>query len=113
MVLRPKETSHNERTSLLKLAVVCLQFILLFGWIDYSPARYGDYYFPPWADALGWLMTISSVIWIPVFMIVLFCRADGGVAQVCSCVCACVCACVRAVNVCVCVCVQARYTQVC
>ncbi|KAK2163610.1 hypothetical protein LSH36_76g00075 [Paralvinella palmiformis] len=42
-------------------------FILLFTWIDYTPARYGDdYKFPPWADAIGWMMTISSVIWIPI-----------------------------------------------
>lgn len=44
-------------------------FILMFAWIDYSPVRYGDYVYPDWADALGWLMAISSVIFIPLLMI--------------------------------------------
>ena len=44
------------------------QFILLFAWIDYSPVKYGDYVYPKWADALGWLMAIASVICIPAMM---------------------------------------------
>ena len=45
------------------------QFILLFALIDYSPVKYGDYDYPKWADALGWLLAIASVICIPIVMI--------------------------------------------
>ena len=45
------------------------QFILLFAWVDYSPVKYGDHMYPDWADALGWLLAISSVTFIPLVMI--------------------------------------------
>lgn len=37
-------------------------FILLFSWVDYSPAKYGSYEYPMWADSLGWLMTLAVVV---------------------------------------------------
>ncbi len=52
--------------------------ILLFAWIDYSPARLGDYEFPPWADGLGWMMSFASVIWILIIAIYKLVRADQG-----------------------------------
>ena len=62
---------------------ILFQFILLFAWIDYSPARYGDdYQFPPWADFLGWMMTISSAIWIPVTAIYKLCKEEGSFREV-------------------------------
>ena len=48
----------------------------MFAWIDYSPVRYGDYVYPNWADALGWLMAISSVIFIPAIMIKMIYKED-------------------------------------
>ena len=56
--------------------------MLGFAWIDYSPARYGDYYFPAWADAIGWLMTFASVTWIPVMAVYLLCREEGLMREV-------------------------------
>ena len=62
-----------------------LQFVLLFAWIDYSPAHYGDVYFPAWADAMGWMMTFASIIWIPVMAAYLLCREDGSLREVSPC----------------------------
>jgi len=42
----------------------------MFTWVDYSPARYGAYVYPVWADAVGWLMSLSVVVWIPVYAVV-------------------------------------------
>ena len=56
--------------------------MLLFAWADYSPARYGDYKFPRWADAMGWLMTLCSVIWIPIWAGYLVKRQTGSWKQV-------------------------------
>ena len=55
------------------------QFIIIFSWADYSGATYGtEYVFPPWANALGWLMALCSVIWIPVVALYKICREDEG-----------------------------------
>ena len=65
----------------------CVQFVLIFAWVDYSPARYGNYVYPLWADALGWLMSFSVVIWIPVYAVfAVWKEYDGNLLQV-SCVC--------------------------
>jgi len=48
-------------TPLLLLAV------LLFSWYNYTPVSYGDYMYPDWVNAIGWLMGFFSVIMIPCF----------------------------------------------
>ncbi|XP_061187866.1 sodium- and chloride-dependent glycine transporter 1-like [Saccostrea echinata] len=47
--------------------IICV--ILLFAWIDYSPVQYGTYSYPDWSEALGWLMSFFSVIFIPIVML--------------------------------------------
>uniref|UniRef100_A0A673ASG2 Transporter n=1 Tax=Sphaeramia orbicularis TaxID=375764 RepID=A0A673ASG2_9TELE len=42
-----------------------ISVILVFSIIQFSPARYGDYIFPPWAQGVGWLIAMASIIWIP------------------------------------------------
>jgi len=49
----------------------CLSPLTLFGilcflFVQYQPPTLGDYSYPYWAVVLGWLMTISTVIAIPV-----------------------------------------------
>ncbi|XP_070699263.1 sodium- and chloride-dependent GABA transporter ine [Pempheris klunzingeri] len=39
--------------------------ILVFSIIQFKPAHYGDYVFPPWAQGLGWVIALASIIWIP------------------------------------------------
>ena len=55
--------------SILQYRFFFFQFILLFAWIDYTPVKYGDYNYPGWADAIGWLLALASVICIPAMMI--------------------------------------------
>ena len=43
-----------------------VQGVMIFTWVDYTPSEYNDYEFPVWADALGWMMTMSSVAAIPI-----------------------------------------------
>ncbi|XP_071954065.1 sodium- and chloride-dependent glycine transporter 1-like isoform X2 [Antedon mediterranea] len=54
------------------LTPAVLSFVLLFNWISWSPPTAGDYEFPPWAHVIGWLMIISTLFWIPLFMIIEF-----------------------------------------
>uniref|UniRef100_A0A3Q3W523 Transporter n=1 Tax=Mola mola TaxID=94237 RepID=A0A3Q3W523_MOLML len=42
-----------------------LQVILIFSIIQFKPARYEDYVFPPWAQGVGWVIAMASIIWIP------------------------------------------------
>ncbi|XP_032432477.1 sodium- and chloride-dependent GABA transporter ine [Xiphophorus hellerii] len=44
---------------------VLITVILIFSVIQFKPARYGDYVFPPWAQGVGWVIALASIIWIP------------------------------------------------
>ncbi|KAI3373463.1 hypothetical protein L3Q82_022069, partial [Scortum barcoo] len=39
--------------------------ILIFSIIQFKPACYEDYVFPPWAQRVGWVIALASIIWIP------------------------------------------------
>lgn len=39
--------------------------ILVFSVIQFKPARYENYVFPPWAQGVGWVIALASIIWIP------------------------------------------------
>jgi hypothetical protein len=49
---------------------------MFFTWIDYTPSKYADYHYPMWADAMGWLISFSSVMAIPGIMIYKICTVD-------------------------------------
>ncbi|XP_076065864.1 sodium- and chloride-dependent glycine transporter 1-like isoform X1 [Oratosquilla oratoria] len=55
--------------------------ILVFTWIDFKPARYGDYEFPFWANAVGWGLSFVSVMMIPIVAIVKILRENGSFIQ--------------------------------
>lgn len=55
-----------------------LQFIFIFMLVDYSPSKYGDYLYPRWADGVGWLFALSSIIFIPLTMVYKLCRETEG-----------------------------------
>merc|ERR1711976_189679 len=46
-------------------------FILVYSWIDYNRASYGDYTYPTWGDALGWLMPVAVIVGIFATMIIM------------------------------------------
>uniref|UniRef100_A0A3P8Z253 Transporter n=1 Tax=Esox lucius TaxID=8010 RepID=A0A3P8Z253_ESOLU len=39
--------------------------ILVFTIIQFKPARYEEYVYPPWAQGVGWVIAMASIIWIP------------------------------------------------
>ncbi|CAH1796728.1 unnamed protein product [Owenia fusiformis] len=47
--------------------------ILIFTWIDFKQTNYADYWFPPWADVMGWMLAFTSVIPIPLVAIIKVC----------------------------------------
>jgi solute carrier family 6 amino acid transporter-like protein 5/7/9/14 len=52
--------------------------ILIFSFVDYQPAKYGDYRYPLWADCVGWVMSLASVV--PIFAVAIykFIKAKGN-----------------------------------
>ncbi|XP_072176355.1 sodium- and chloride-dependent neutral and basic amino acid transporter B(0+)-like [Diadema setosum] len=55
-------------------------FVLLFNWLNWEEPSYNGP-FPTWAVIVGWLMTMMSLIWIPIVMIYEFVAADGSLAE--------------------------------
>jgi solute carrier family 6 amino acid transporter-like protein 5/7/9/14 len=53
-----------------------LTFVLMFNWMNWTESPK-----PLWGHAIGWLMIISSIIWIPVVMIFEFVRTPGGLVE--------------------------------
>ena len=72
-------------TAVFGIAVVCVQGILVFTWVDYTPLKYGSYAFPPWANLLGWLISFTSVAMIPLLAGIKLSRMDPEltVSEVC------------------------------
>ncbi|XP_014677035.1 PREDICTED: sodium- and chloride-dependent glycine transporter 1-like [Priapulus caudatus] len=44
-------------------------FILVFNWLQYKPASYGDYVYPDWANALGWIIAFVPISATPILAI--------------------------------------------
>lgn len=53
------------RVCWLIVAPVLITVILVFSIIQFKPARYEHYVFPSWAQGVGWVIALASIIWIP------------------------------------------------
>ncbi|XP_048778053.1 sodium- and chloride-dependent glycine transporter 2-like [Ostrea edulis] len=60
------------------VAPIALLAILLFTAIDFNPTEYNKQPFPGWADGLGSLITISSIIMIPIVAVYLILKEKGS-----------------------------------
>ena len=47
-----------------------MQTILVTTAVGYKGNSYDDYIYPSWANALGWLLTMSSVLMVPLVIII-------------------------------------------
>ncbi|XP_050505352.1 sodium-dependent dopamine transporter-like [Diabrotica virgifera virgifera] len=68
---------------------VCWKFIspsfiigvVLFGLFHHEPLHYNDYFYPSWAEWIGWALTLSSIIMIPIFAIIQICKTKGSFTE--------------------------------
>lgn len=44
-----------------------LEVVLIFTFINYKPSEYADYKFQTNAEAFGWILSVLSLICIPIF----------------------------------------------
>lgn len=51
------------------VSLVAVAGILLFLCIMYAPPTCGDYVYPDWAINMGWVLCLSSIIWLPLLFI--------------------------------------------
>jgi len=63
------------------IAPTIVVLILIFTAVDYSGNTYGEYDYPSWANSVGWLITFSSVICIPVVALVKILQEEGSLVE--------------------------------
>ncbi|TSL82618.1 Lysophosphatidylcholine acyltransferase 1 [Bagarius yarrelli] len=54
-----------------------LLFMVVVSFATFNPPKYGSYSFPTWANMLGWCLSISSMIMVPIYAIYKFCVLPG------------------------------------
>jgi len=59
------------------LAPAFMLFIFIFYFVKYTPIKLADYEYPPWGEALGFMISLSSMIWVPGYMIYYFITTPG------------------------------------
>jgi len=51
------------------LAPAFMLFIFVFYFVKYTPITMGDYKYPAWGEALGFMISLSSMAWVPGYML--------------------------------------------
>lgn len=58
------------------------QGVFIFNIVQWRPIKYLDYSYPWWAHAFGWFTALSSMLYIPLYMIWLWKRTPGDAITV-------------------------------
>ena len=72
-----KTLSGYWRVCLRFLSVFAVSAILVVTCARYQPLKFGDYSYPRWAVSLGWLVSLSSLIWLPLLFMKNYCIRSG------------------------------------
>ncbi|XP_066999391.1 sodium-dependent noradrenaline transporter-like [Anabrus simplex] len=52
--------------------------VVMFGLIYHQPLQYNGYYYPSWAEWVGWSLALSSILMIPLVAIIRMLRTEGS-----------------------------------
>lgn len=63
-----------------------LQGVFIFSLIQWTPIKYLDYEYPWWAHVFGWFTALSSMLYIPGYMIYLWHKTPGDRKLVNQCI---------------------------
>uniref|UniRef100_A0A2K5CNY7 Transporter n=1 Tax=Aotus nancymaae TaxID=37293 RepID=A0A2K5CNY7_AOTNA len=55
-----------------------LLFVVVVSIINFKPLSYDDYIFPPWANWVGWGISLSSMVLVPIYIIYKFLSTQGS-----------------------------------
>lgn len=59
------------------LAPAFMVFLFAFYFVKYVPISMGDYRYPAWGEALGFMISLSSMLWVPGYAIYYFFTTRG------------------------------------
>ncbi|KYB26417.1 sodium-dependent noradrenaline transporter isoform X1 [Tribolium castaneum] len=51
--------------------------VVLFGLLNPQPLKYNDYFYPKWAEWVGWSLALSSIIMIPLVAVLQLIKTEG------------------------------------
>lgn len=64
------------------IAPIFMIFVFLFYFIKYTPIMYGkDYHYPQWGEMLGFMISLSSMIWVPGYFVYYLLTTPGTLAE--------------------------------
>lgn len=71
-----KPPTHDAETTL--IAPFSPQGCFIFSLVKYVPLTYNKMYvYPTWAIGLGWSLALSSMVCVPLVMVIRFCQTEG------------------------------------
>lgn len=56
--------------------------VVMFGLLYHQPLQYNDYFYPNWAEWVGWSLALSSIVMIPLIAILQLLKTEGTLKQV-------------------------------
>ncbi|XP_067649318.1 sodium-dependent dopamine transporter-like [Haliotis asinina] len=68
------------RVMIISIKFICpllLLVIFIYSLYSYRPPRYGDYDYPPWATVIGWLVSVGSLVPLPIVFSLTVFRSSG------------------------------------
>jgi len=64
------------------IAPIFMIFVFLFYFIKYTPIMYGkDYHYPKWGEMLGFMISLSSMIWVPGYFVYYLLTTPGTLME--------------------------------
>uniref|UniRef100_A0A915L9S8 Transporter n=1 Tax=Romanomermis culicivorax TaxID=13658 RepID=A0A915L9S8_ROMCU len=60
---------------------LCCVGVFIFSLLDYSGSKYNNQKLPGWADGVGWIMALSSMLCVPIYAFWLWRRTPGDFVQ--------------------------------
>ncbi|XP_041854310.1 sodium- and chloride-dependent GABA transporter ine [Melanotaenia boesemani] len=79
--MRGKSPHVFFRLCWLLVCPILLLSILTSSIVQYTPPHYGNYWYPLWAQLVGWGISLVSVVWIPLGAIHEICNNKGTLVQ--------------------------------
>ncbi|KAL1501998.1 hypothetical protein ABEB36_007213 [Hypothenemus hampei] len=58
--------------------IVC---VVMFDLLNNPPLVYNDYFYPNWAEWIGWFLALSSIMMIPLAAIIHLCKSTGSLRE--------------------------------